>query len=111
MTGGGLREGQKGLGWAWGMPAPHRTVIPAKPVPDMCYRGAGIQGNGREPGAGHVGVGCGALPVSYTPVIPAKAGIQGNEQGARVRVRLGLGMGRLWGKEKRHWIPAYNLRE
>ena len=25
--------------------------LPAKPVPDICYRGAGIQGNGRELGA------------------------------------------------------------
>ena len=108
-------------------------VLPAKPVPDICYRGAGIQRNGQGArGPGCQGWPCGSfrggektldsrLRLSPTVVIGEPAGMTEGRGCGNDRRRsagrtggAGLGVGRcvcLRGEEKRPWIPAYNRRE
>ena len=66
-------------------------VLPAKPVPDICYRGAGIQGNGGEPGVGQIGVGRG------TPRLPSGRG--GKTLDSRLQP-AGMTEGRVAGRTK-----------
>ena len=73
----------------------------------------GTGGNDRRGPAGRTEgdwVGRGVLPASHRTVIPAKAGIQGNGRESGTRGPR-LDVWRLWGEEKRPWIPAYNRRE